>query len=94
MYSLKGGICYEKPQTVYAHNTGATLGKSCIIAFPKTFGTITGVIDAAGINIAMSYGWQDVTINIPGVGPVEYVIGGAKEKLAYGNGATVKWNIA
>ena len=84
----------QKPQTVYTHSTGAILNRTCVIAFPKTFGTITGVIDAAGINIAMSYGWQDVTINIPGVGPVEYVIGGAKEKLAYGNGATVKWNIA
>lgn len=84
----------QKPTTTYTHNTGAVLNRTCVIAFPKTFGSITGVVDGAGVNIAMSYGWQDVTINIPNVGPVVYVIGGAKEKLFYGNGATVKWSIS
>ena len=84
----------EKPTTIYTHNTGAVLNRTCVIAFPKSFGSITGVVDGAGVNIAMSYGWQDVTINIPNVGPVVYVIGGAKEKLFYGNGATVKWSIS
>lgn len=91
--AVKQGLV-QKPQTVYTHSDGAKLGQSCIIAFPKTFGSMTGVVDGAGVNIDMAYSWQDVTITIPGKGEIVYVIGGADEKLAYGNGVSVKWNIS
>ena len=83
-----------KPETIYNHNGGTMLNKSSIIAFPKEYGSITGVVDGAGISIAATYGWADVTLNVPEIGEVQYVIGGTKEELAYTNSVVVKWKIS
>lgn len=83
-----------KPETIYNHNGGTMLNKSSIIAFPKEYGSITGVVDGAGISIAATYGWADVTLNVPEIGEVQYVIGGTKEELAYTDSVVVKWQIS
>ncbi|AIY85334.1 collagen triple helix repeat family protein (plasmid) [Clostridium baratii str. Sullivan] len=83
-----------KPETVYTHTGGTMLNKSSIIAFPKEYGSITGVVDGAGISIAATYEWADVTLNIPEIGEVQYVIGGTKEELAYTDSVAVKWQIS
>lgn len=83
-----------KPATIYAHSSGTQLAKACVIAFPKTFGSITGVVDGAGISITGAYTWQDTTLSIPGVGEVDYVIGSTKKAQMYNNSTVVKWSIA
>lgn len=84
----------SKPQAIYAHKAGTQFNKSCVIAIPKTFGTITGVVDGADISITGSYHWKDVTLNIPNIGDVEYIIGGNIKAQAYNNSSVVKWNLA
>ena len=83
-----------KPQSTYAHSGSLALSKSAIIAFPKTFGSIDGVVDAAGVSLTGSYEWLDVTLTIPDVGDVEYVIGGAKKAQMYNSSSVVTWNIS
>ena len=83
----------SKPQAVYAHKSGTVFNKSCIIAIPKSFGTITGVVDGADISITGSYHWQETTLEIPDIGIVEYIIGGNIKAQAYNNSSVVKWNL-
>lgn len=82
-----------KPQAIYSHSGGTQFNKSCVIAFPKTFGSIVGVMDGANISITGAYHWKDTTINIPNVGAVEYIIGGNIKPQAYNNSSVVKWNL-
>ena len=83
----------SKPQAVYSHNSGTQFNRSCIIAIPKSFGSITGVVDGADISITGSYRWEDTTIEIPDIGTVEYIIGGNIKAQAYNNSSVVKWNL-
>lgn len=83
----------SKPQAIYSHSSGTKFNKSCIIAIPKSFGSIVGVVDGADISITGSYHWTDTTINIPDVGVVEYIIGGNIKAQAYNNSTVVKWNL-
>ena len=83
----------SKPQSIYTHNSGTQFNKSCIIAIPKTFGDITGVVDGADISITGSYHWSEVTLDIPEIGIVEYIIGGNKKSQAYNNSSVVKWSL-
>ena len=82
-----------KPQSVYAHSSGTQFNKSCIIAIPKSFGTITGVVDGADITITGSYHWCEVVLEIPDLGTIEYIVGGNKKSQAYNNSSVVKWNL-
>ena len=84
----------SKPQAIYAHKSGTQFNKSCIIAIPKSFGTIIGVVDGADITITSAYHWTETTLNIPDVGEVEYIIGGNIKAQAYNNSSVVKWNLA
>ena len=84
----------SKPQAIYAHKSGTQFNKSCIIAIPKSFGTIIGVVDGADITITSAYHWMETTLNIPDVGEVEYIIGGNIKAQAYNNSSVVKWNLA
>ena len=83
-----------KPETVYTHSGGVQLSKANVIAFPKTFGSITGVVDGAGISITAAYTWQDIMLTVPGIGEVAYVIGSTKKAQMYNNTTVVKWSIA
>lgn len=83
----------KKPQAVYAHSSGIALSSTAIIAFPKSFGSITGVVDGAGISIEAMYTNSVVTLNIPKIGGVEYIISTAETKQAYNNSTVVKWNL-
>ena len=83
----------SKPQAIYKHISGTQFNRSCIIAIPKSFGSIVGVTDGADISITGSYHWMDTTIEIPDVGVVEYVIGGNIKAQAYNNSSVVKWNL-
>lgn len=83
----------SKPQSVYAHSSGTQFNRSCIIAIPKSYGNIVGVVDGANISITGSYHWANTTINIPNVGNVEYIIGGNIKAQAYNNASVVKWNL-
>lgn len=83
----------SKPQAIYEHKNGTQFNRSCIIAIPKSFGSIAGVVDGADISIMGSYHWQDITIEIPNMGAVEYVIGGNIKAQAYNNSSVVKWNL-
>ena len=83
-----------KPETVYTHSGGVQLSKANVIAFPKTFGSITGVVDGAGISITAAYTWQDIMLTVPGIGEVAYVIGSTKKVQMYNNTTVVKWSIA
>lgn len=84
----------SKPQAIYAHSSGTQFNKSCVIAIPKSFGTIVGVVDGANISITGSYHWTDTTLKIPDIGTVEYIIGGNIKAQAYNNSSVVKWNLA
>ena len=83
----------SKPQSIYAHNSGTQFNKSCIIAIPKSFGSIAGVVDGADISITGSYHWKDTTLEIPNIGTVEYIIGCNIKAQAYNNSSVVKWNL-
>ena len=83
----------SKPQAVYAHKLGTVFNRSCIIAIPKSFGTIEGVVDGADISITGSYHWSETTLEIPDVGNVEYIIGGNIKAQAYNNSSVVKWSL-
>ena len=83
----------SKPQTVYTHSSGTVFNRSCIIAIPKSFGAITGVVDGADISITGSYHWSETTLEIPNIGVVEYIIGGNIKAQAYNNSSVVKWNL-
>ena len=83
----------SKPQAIYNHKSGVQFNKSCIIAIPKTFGSIIGVVDGADISITGSYHWKNVNIEVPEVGTVEYIVGGNIKAQAFNNSSIVKWNL-
>ena len=83
----------SKPQAVYSHSSGTKFNKSCIIAIPKSFGNIVGVVDGADISITGSYHWSETILQIPDIGSVEYIIGGNIKAQAYNNSSVVKWNL-
>lgn len=82
-----------KPQTVYTHTLGSMFQISIVLAIPKTFGSIVGIVDGANISIAGAYSWKETTLEVPGVGPVEYIIAGADEKQMANSSTVVKWNL-
>lgn len=84
----------EKPQSIYAHQGDVVFNKSCVIAIPSTFGSITGVVDGANVSLTGGYHWITKTITIPGAGEVEYIIGGNDDAQAYNGTSVVKWNLA
>ena len=84
----------EKPQAIYKHSAGTKFNRSCVIAIPKEFGSIVGVVDGADITIGGAYHWIETVLNIPDVGNVEYIIGGNIKAQAYNNSTVVKWNLA
>ena len=83
----------QKPVTTYIHDSGNVYGYSHVIAFPKVWGTITGVTDQHGISIIGAYEWTERMLTIPGVGNILYVIGGAKRKMIYNDSTRVCWSI-
>jgi len=83
----------SKPQAIYTHKLGTVFNRSCVIAIPKTFGSITGVVDGADISITGSYHWGETTLEIPDLGNVEYIIGCNIKAQAYNNSSVVKWNL-
>ena len=83
----------EKPQAIYKHSAGTQFNRSCIIAIPKVFGSIVGVVDGADITITSAYHWTETVLDIPDIGAVEYIIGGNIKPQAYNNSSVVKWNL-
>lgn len=82
-----------KPQTIYSHTLASMFQISIVLAIPKSFGSIVGIVDGANISIAGAYSWKEVVLNVPGVGEVEYIICGADEKQMANTSTTVKWNL-
>ena len=84
-----------KPTMTYKHVGDFVFNKAVVIAIPKSFGSITGVIDGLGNSIAGAYTINDKAIlNIPGVGEVEYIIGSATEGQIYNQTSVVTWQIS
>lgn len=82
-----------KPQTIYNNPNGFVTQIAIVLAVPKTFGTITGVVDGANVSIEGAYSWEDVVLQVPDVGPVEYCICSPDEVQMANSGTTVKWNM-
>ncbi|MBP3931740.1 MAG: hypothetical protein J6D47_19510 [Peptostreptococcaceae bacterium] len=82
-----------KPQSIYKHSAGTQFNRSCIIAIPKVFGSIVGVVDGADITITGAYHWTETALDIPNIGAVEYIVGGNIKPQAYNNSSVVKWNL-
>ena len=82
-----------KPKTIYTHSAGTQLAVTCVIAFPKGYGTITGIVDGIGVSLSSIYEITETTLHIPEVGDVQYVIGSAKKSQIYNNSTIIKWNI-
>jgi hypothetical protein len=82
-----------KSYTAYVHKGNLALAKTCVVAFPKEFGSISGIVDAAKISITGSYHWIETSLDIPGIGKVDYIISSAKRAQIYNNGTSVVWNI-
>lgn len=85
---------FSKGEVMYAHSAGTVLSKSCVVAIPKSFGTITGVYDGTGISLTGSYAWVEKELTVPGAGSIPYIIGGAKKGQIYNNSSIIKWIIA
>jgi hypothetical protein len=92
--SLAQSTPLQKPLTTYVHSSGSLYGYSQVIAFPKVWGSLTGVTDQHGVSIIGAYEWTERMLTIPGVGNVLYVIGGAKRKMMYNDSTHVCWSIA
>lgn len=83
-----------KPVTTYNNSSyGLGMGKMIVLAFPKTFGNIISVVDAANVDISQIYPTQSITLNIPNIGRVEYLISCPTEDMIYNNSTVVKWNL-
>lgn len=82
-----------KNYAAYVHKGNIALAKTCVVAFPKEFGSISGIVDAAKISITGSYQWIETSFDIPGIGEVDYIISSAKKAQVYNNGTSVMWNI-
>lgn len=83
-----------KPQTIYTHSTGSTGNKALVLAFPKSFGIITGIVDGAGVNImGNSYNFTEKTFNINGKN-VQYIVSSTNEASLFNNSVVIKWNIS
>ena len=77
-----------KPQTTYAHSGSTAYNKTLICAIPKSKGSISSVVDGAGVDITASYPVVEKTIS----GTV-YSISCNKVAQAYNKSTIVKFNI-
>lgn len=77
-----------KPQTIYSHTAGTMGNKALVCAVPKSFGTITSVIDGAGVNITNTYSIKDKTFN-----GVTYSVASTLVASLYNNNVVNKFNI-
>lgn len=82
-----------KPQTIYQNPHGLVSKIGIVLAIPKTFGVITGIVDGANVSIEGAYSWEDVVLDVPNVGPVEYSICFPDAMQMANSGTVVKWNI-
>lgn len=77
-----------KPQTIYSHSGSTVYNKTLICAIPKSEGSITSVVDGAGVDITASYPIIEKTLN-----GVVYSISCNKVAQAYNKSTVVKFNI-
>lgn len=83
-----------KPQTVYQHSAGMMGSKSLVMAFPKSFGDITSVLDPLGTNL-LGISYQKVTKKLTIEGKeFEYIICGCIDPTLFNNSVVVKFNIS
>ena len=85
---LANAVEVEKPTTTYAHSGATVYNKTLVCAMPKTFGTISNVVDGAGVEITASYPITEKQIN-----NVDYVISCNNKAQAYNKSTVVKFNI-
>ena len=77
-----------KPQTTYAHSGSTVYNKTLICAIPKSKGSVSSVVDGAGVDITASYPVVEKTLN-----GVVYSISCNKVAQAYNKSTVVKFNI-
>ena len=77
-----------KPQTTYAHSGSTVYNKTLICAIPKSKGSVSSVVDGAGVDITASYPILEKTLN-----GVVYSISCNKVAQAYNKSTVVKFNI-
>lgn len=81
------------PQTIYQHSGASTGNKALVLAFPKELGTITAIVDGAGINImGNAYNFTTKTFNISGA-DVEYIVSSTNDASLFNTSVVVKWTI-
>lgn len=77
-----------KPQTTYSHSGSTVYNKTLICAIPKSKGSISSVVDGAGVDITASYPIIEKALN-----GVVYSISCNKVAQAYNKSTVVKFNI-
>ena len=85
---LVNAVDVVKPQTTYAHSGSTVYNKTLICAIPKSKGSISSVVDGAGVDITASYPVVEKTIN-----GVVYSISCNKVAQAYNKSTVVRFNI-
>lgn len=85
---LANAVDVVKPQTIYAHSGSTVYNKTLICAIPKNKGSVSSVVDGAGVDITASYPVVEKTIN-----GVIYSISCNKVAQAYNKSTVVKFNI-
>lgn len=85
---LANTVEVEKPTTTYAHSGTTVYNKTVVCAMPKAFGTVTNVVDGAGVDITASYPITEKQIN-----NVDYVISCNHKGQAYNKSTVVNFNI-
>ena len=85
---LVNAVDVVKPQTTYAHSGSTVYNKTLICAIPKSKGSISSVVDGAGVDITASYPIIEKTLN-----GVVYSISCNKVAQAYNKSTVVKFNI-
>lgn len=93
LMEITKGVPVMFPQTVYAHSGPTAYAKQVLCAVPKSLGTITSVVDGAGISIKGAYPIFEKTIEVPNVGPVVYSISASVDPQMYNANTVVKFNI-